>query len=163
MATMVSSAVHDATTTSSTFSSPSEAPSTGTTSSGSSSSGNTVTSSDGSTWAFAGCYVDQVNPVRSLGGNPEWWGQQITSSNCVDHCSKIGMSMAGTENGGQCFCGNSLVGSKQADPSECNVKCKGDSSQTCGGPARLSLYKKSSASKRDRKHRHLARHIEAVS
>ena len=130
--------------------------------SSSSTTGSTITPSDGSTWALQGCWVDQLNPTRSLGSNPEWWGQAITNANCVDHCSTKGMSLAGTENGGQCFCGNSLVGSSQAASSDCNSPCAGDASQKCGGPARLTLYKKTS-SKKVRKHRHLARHIEAVS
>ena len=152
-------------TTTSAIGSPSEsATSIGSTSAGSSSSGSKLTASDGSTWDLAGCYTDQLNPVRSLGSSPEWWGQPITASNCVDRCSKLGMPLSGTENSGQCFCGTHLIGSKNVDSSECKAHCEGDSSQTCGGPARISLYKKSSGgSKKHRTNRHLARHLEAVS
>ena len=155
-ATMVTSAVG----------SPSESgTSTGSDSPTSSSASSTdkVTASDGSIWQSMGCYSDQLNPVRSLGGNPEWWGQQITASNCADHCSKIGMSMSGTENGGQCFCGNSLVNSKKIDASKCSSKCNGDDSQTCGGPGALTVHKKAWTSRSKKSHRHLARHMEIVS
>ena len=161
----IATATSKVSTTSSSTGSPSESgTSTGSTSpsSSSGSSAGKITTSDGASWQLIGCYSDQLTPVRSLGGNPEWWGEQITSSNCADHCSKIGMSMAGTENGGQCFCGNSLVGSKKLASSVCSAKCNGDSSQTCGGPAALSVYKKSWSS-RKKAHRHLARHIEVVS
>ena len=144
-----------------TTSSPAES-ATSTGSTGSDSGASHMTAADGSTWQLMGCFTDQLNPVRSLGTNPEWWGENITSSNCVDHCSKIGMSMSGTENGGQCFCGTSLVNSKQVDISKCNTPCNGDASQTCGGSGTLSVYKKSGGQTK-RTHRHLARHLEAVS
>ena len=116
---------------------------------------------DGSTWTFDGCYVDKLNP-RTL-PNVGWWGKPITNSECAKGCSKNGYSISGAENGGQCFCGNTLD-SKKVDSSECNSPCQGDSSQKCGGPARLSVYKKgSSKSKKDRVHRHLERHLQAVS
>ncbi len=157
-------AISQSSTTTSAMSSPSESvSSTGSASPGSSSSGGTLTASDGSTWDLNGCYTDQINPVRSLGSSPEWWGQPITASSCVGRCSKLGMSLSGTENSGQCFCGTNLIGSKKVDSNECNATCRGDSSQTCGGPARLSLYKQSSGgSKKQRSNRHLARHLEAI-
>ena len=144
-----------------TTSSPAES-ATPTGSTGSDSGASHMTAADGSTWQLMGCFTDQLNPVRSLGTTPEWWGKDITSSNCVDHCSKIGMSMSGTENGGQCFCGTSLVNSKQVDISKCDSPCTGDASQTCGGGGTLSVYKKSGDPMK-RTHRHLARHLEAVS
>ena len=116
---------------------------------------------DGSTWTFDGCYVDKVNP-RTLPNNG-WWGKPITNGECAKGCSKNGFSISGAENGGQCFCGNTLD-SKKVDSSECNSPCLGDASQKCGGPARLSVYRKGSTkSKKDRVHRHLERHLRAVS
>lgn len=116
---------------------------------------------DGSTWTFDGCYVDKLNP-RTL-PNVGWWGKPITNSECANGCSKNGYSISGAENGGQCFCGNTLASNKVAS-SECNSPCLGDSSQKCGGPARLSVYRKvSSKTKKDRVHRHLERHRQAIS
>lgn len=89
-------------------------------------------------WKAAGCFRDALNP-RSLGQQPEWWGAQITSSNCVAHCDSIGAKYAGTENGGQCFCGNQLNKSAKVD-GKCTAKCNGDASEICGGPALLSVY-----------------------
>lgn len=138
-------------------------PSETSTSSGSTSGGtSSVTAADGSTWTAYGCYVDTLNP-RTL-ANVGWWGNPITNAECAKGCSKNGFSISGAENGGQCFCGNELAGGKKAASSECNSPCVGDSSQTCGGPARLSVYKKSpSKSKKHRAHRHLGRHPQGVS
>ena len=138
-------------------------PSETSTSGGSTSGGaGSVTAADGSTWTADGCYVDALNP-RSLGSNG-WWGNPITNIECAKGCSKNGFSISGAENGGQCFCGNSLIGSKKVASSECNSKCAGDPSQLCGGPARLSVYRKSgSSSKQARAHRHLVRHRQGVS
>lgn len=152
LATSATSSVKVTTTTSATTS-----PSASSTSGGPAS----VTAADGSTWKADGCYVDTLNP-RSLGTNG-WWGNPMTNTECAKGCSKNGFSISGAEYGGQCFCGNSLS-SKKVASSECNSKCAGDSSQLCGGPARLSVYRKSgSSSKQARAHRHLERHRQAVS
>ncbi|KAL8846825.1 MAG: hypothetical protein Q9221_008111 [Calogaya cf. arnoldii] len=89
-------------------------------------------------WKAAGCFLDALNP-RSLGERPEWWGQKISTSNCVEHCNSIRAKYAGTENGGQCFCGNQLINSASR-PGKCTSKCVGDESEICGGPGTLSIY-----------------------
>ncbi|KAL8806539.1 MAG: hypothetical protein Q9182_001322 [Xanthomendoza sp. 2 TL-2023] len=112
---------------------------TGSTSGGSSSglSPPSVNSTSG-VWKSAGCFLDALNP-RSLGRQPQWWGQKISTSNCVEHCDSIHAKYAGTENGGQCFCGNELLNSV-SHPGKCTSKCYGDASEICGGPAHLSIY-----------------------
>ncbi|KAL8673984.1 MAG: hypothetical protein Q9168_001627 [Polycauliona sp. 1 TL-2023] len=110
-------------------------------------------------WKAAGCFLDALNP-RSLGSQPEWWGQKISSSNCVEHCDSIHAKYAGTENGGQCFCGNELVNSV-SHPGKCTSKCAGDDSEICGGSAHLSIYSldgQVSMQKRRTHHRH-SRHL----
>lgn len=109
-------------------------------------------------WSYSGCYTDNLNP-RSLGTQPEWWGQQITSSNCIDHCKSNGYSIAGTENGGQCFCGNEL---KQSQPAsgKCTSPCVGNQAEICGGPAALSIFK---AAAKKHKYRHRSAHRFGIS
>lgn len=102
-------------------------------------------------WTYSGCYTDNLNP-RSLGGNPEWWGQPITSTNCIAHCKSKGYSIAGTENEGQCFCGNELKQSKAA-PGKCISPCVGNQGEICGGPGYLSIFKASGKSKHKYMHR----------
>ncbi|KAL8884101.1 MAG: hypothetical protein Q9192_006927 [Flavoplaca navasiana] len=110
-------------------------------------------------WKAAGCFLDALNP-RSLGNRPEWWGQKISSSNCVEHCASIRAKYAGTENGGQCFCGNELLNSAN-HPGKCTSKCVGDGSEICGGAGHLSIYSldgQVSMKKRRTHHRH-SRHF----
>ncbi|KAL8897649.1 MAG: hypothetical protein Q9207_007106 [Kuettlingeria erythrocarpa] len=113
---------------------------TGSSTSGGSSSGQLPASvnSKSGVWKAAGCFLDALNP-RSLGKQPEWWGKQISSTNCVQHCDSIGAKYAGTENGGQCFCGNELIKSAN-HPGKCTSKCSGDAKEICGGSGHLSIY-----------------------
>lgn len=108
-------------------------------------------------WKDAGCHTDPLSPRALQGITFAWWGEAMTTSGCMKYCSGEGFSYAGTENGGQCFCGNELVGSEAAPSSECNIACNGSAAETCGGPARLSLYTKS-ASSRKRRSAHMRRH-----
>lgn len=103
-------------------------------------------------WTSTGCFSDNVNH-RVLGPRLEWWGVPITSSNCVKHCNSIGKTIAGTENGGQCFCGNHLINSV-ATPGKCNFPCVGNPKEKCGGSSTLSIFKKTGAHKVRRAHHH---------
>ena len=108
-------------------------------------------------WTSAGCYSDAVSP-RSLSGITfAWWGQKITSSGCAQYCDSKGYSYAGTEYAAQCFCGNELVNSEPQPSTDCDMPCKGSASEICGGAARLSVFKSSTATRR-RRSAHLRRH-----
>lgn len=102
-------------------------------------------------WTSSGCFSDNVNP-RSLGTRGEWWGEPITSSGCAAHCEKIGKSIAGTENGGQCFCGDELKNSEPLGDG-CNQPCDGDQNEICGGSKALSIFRKTGAKLKTRAHR----------
>lgn len=39
-----------------------------------------------------------------------------------------------------CVCSNSLTNSNKLDIFECNGKCVGDSTETCGGYGRIKMY-----------------------
>ncbi|KAL8654472.1 MAG: hypothetical protein Q9210_001475 [Variospora velana] len=106
-------------------------------------------------WKAAGCFLDAINP-RSLGKQSEWWGSQISSSNCVERCDSLGAKYAGTENGGQCFCGNQVINSANR-PGKCTIRCDGDTGEICGGAGHLSIYSLDgsvSLQKRAAHHRH---------
>ena len=146
--------------------SPSEvAPSSGSTStgtgSGASPSSITVKNSSGSseTWTYQGCFTD-LEPDRNTRSLANW-GVGQSSSDCANSCFSAGYSIAGTEYGTQCFCGNTITSTTKENDSDCNQTCKGDSTQTCGGASRLSVYAKSGTSLTKRSshlHRHVARH-----
>ncbi|KAI9784611.1 MAG: hypothetical protein M1839_001833 [Geoglossum umbratile] len=109
-------------------------------------------------WKSLGCYVDPINP-RAL-DNWAHYDDSVTSSGCVSECDDRGYKFAGTENSGQCFCGNSLQGATAADSADCNMPCDGDANQICGGSARLSVFTNGqSAARMAHRHRHQAYRI----
>ncbi len=93
----------------------------------------------------------------------------MTVENCIAFCNTRKTIFAGVENGQDCCkctsrrflqgvlqfvtlgyfhhtfwmpdCGNvTTVGAKSAPPEDCNSKCVGNASETCGGSNRLNLY-----------------------
>ncbi|GIZ42477.1 hypothetical protein CKM354_000574700 [Cercospora kikuchii] len=94
-------------------------------------------------WSSLGCYTDSAG-ARSL---PVGMGvpgdyNNMTIEGCLTACGKQGFSYAGTEYSRECYCANSVQngGSCASDQSTCNMKCTGNSQQTCGGPDRLNVY-----------------------
>jgi hypothetical protein len=145
--------------TSSTPSMPVSMPSTG--SSGGSPNSVTVKNDKGSseTWTYQGCYTDLIpdRNTRSLAS----WGRGDSSTSCANNCYSAGYTIAGTEYGGQCFCGNTITSTTKKDDSDCNTACAGASSEMCGGASRLSIYAKGGTTLNKRKshmRRHAARH-----
>lgn len=47
---------------------------------------------------------------------------------------------AGLEFGAECYCGHKIQAAN-ASESECNMECKGEKSNACGGANRLSIYR----------------------
>ncbi|WRT68981.1 uncharacterized protein IL334_005963 [Kwoniella shivajii] len=75
-------------------------------------------------------------------------GASKTASNmtveiCTSFCSAGGFTYAGLEYGSECYCGNSFSNgaSTSSRSSQCNMACGGSSSETCGGPNAISLWK----------------------
>src|SRR5262249_17980348 len=92
-----------------------------------------------STRAFA-----QSNAVSSCGSSPlgcyaDSWTRDLpyfayqndsnTTDNCISACDSAGYAYAGTQDGTQCWCGNSY--GAQGTANNCNLACSGDSSETC--------------------------------
>jgi len=89
-------------------------------------------------YSFYSCYKDSPRALSVVA---------TSDSMSVDQCVKIaaagGYTWAGTEYGRECWVGNSLAaGTGNATLSDCNMACKGMPGQLCGGPSRLSLYKR---------------------
>lgn len=71
-----------------------------------------------------------------------WSALPMTAAVCVQHCQDNSFSYAGTEWGGECYCGNELTdGTVQAADGDCSKSCVGDANTVCGGAGRLNLYK----------------------
>ncbi|TDZ19370.1 putative fungistatic metabolite [Colletotrichum orbiculare MAFF 240422] len=86
-----------------------------------------------------GCYTEATD-ARALPNLVDL--EHKTVANCIGACSGRANTYAGLEYGGECWCGNVLAeGSVPAEASECSMPCSGNSSEYCGGPSRLNLYK----------------------
>ncbi|CAI6335351.1 unnamed protein product [Periconia digitata] len=89
-----------------------------------------------------GCYTEGTNG-RSL--EYSQWDflnvSSMTTETCLTTCGKKGFPFAGTEFGRECYCGVVLGnGTLPTDAGQCSTPCTGNSTETCGGPDRLSLY-----------------------
>ncbi|KAH7126789.1 hypothetical protein B0J11DRAFT_526490 [Dendryphion nanum] len=94
------------------------------------------------TWNPLGCYTDNVNGQRALSTRLFPPGD-LTTESCLAACFNAGYKLAGTEYADECYCGNSFVNGAGPAPdgnTYCNMPCKGNQQETCGGPNRLSAY-----------------------
>jgi hypothetical protein len=109
-------------------------------------------------WSAYGCFSDKLGSGnRALSGVTfaNIGNGQVTNDKCTAYCDTKGFTIAGTEYGGQCFCGNALVGSSELTEDNCDMPCEGDGEQICGGHLTLTVYKKNGSA---RKRRHLSAH-----
>ncbi|RWA14211.1 hypothetical protein EKO27_g890 [Xylaria grammica] len=98
---------------------------------------------DISEYVPVGCWTDDANEGKALFYRQDNLDSPtLTTEKCLQSCLSGGFPFAGTEYGGECYCGV-VVGNGTAlatDASTCNMPCNGNPDETCGGPARLSLY-----------------------
>jgi hypothetical protein len=95
-------------------------------------------------WAYAGCGTD--GDPRTLTDKTTLYtagaGDKMTVEYCIDYCK--GYTYAGLEYAGECYCGNTLAADRAPVAGifgNCNMKCKGNADEFCGGSRALSLYK----------------------
>jgi hypothetical protein len=95
---------------------------------------------------YIGCGTDKLGG-RTLTG-PSEDKPDMTVEKCVDFCKAAGYSIAGTEYGTQCYCGNTLPADRAPQDGlmgDCFMKCGGDATENCGGAGTISLYQKCGA------------------
>ncbi|KAK1231928.1 hypothetical protein PQX77_004947 [Marasmius sp. AFHP31] len=98
-----------------------------------------VTSGLPSPWKYTACYVDNAHGRIFETVIPA--SATNTVQSCISACSSKNFTVAGMEYGQECYCGNRLVnGAVTAPEAQCNMGCAGNSTQACGGPARVSVY-----------------------
>ncbi|RDL34535.1 uncharacterized protein BP5553_07663 [Venustampulla echinocandica] len=97
-------------------------------------------------WAYQGCYnetttVNGTNGLRALNGGINSALDTMTVPICLNFCADANYAFAGLEYTRECYCARyvSSLSSKLPD-SSCNLPCKGNSSQICGGSLSLSVY-----------------------
>ncbi|HEY3027299.1 MAG TPA: WSC domain-containing protein [Pyrinomonadaceae bacterium] len=90
---------------------------------------------------YLGCWKD--TDYRDVGdtsqGGYYWQDANMTTERCIASCSGKGYAYAATQSSSYCFCGNTYGKYGRAD--NCNMKCGGDSGQTCGGTYANSVYR----------------------
>ncbi|KAK8133479.1 glyoxal oxidase N-terminus-domain-containing protein [Apiospora sp. TS-2023a] len=92
-------------------------------------------------WTYVACYIDNAEGKRALSGDAYNNGTSMTNEDCALFCMDKGYSMAGTEYGAECYCGDKPnEASTIVDDSECSVPCAGDNTQPCGAGNRLSVF-----------------------
>ncbi|KAL0932353.1 uncharacterized protein CTRU02_213306 [Colletotrichum truncatum] len=88
---------------------------------------------------YKGCYTDNV-PYRVLSGKVIK-DPAMTLEMCAAACKNSGYSWFGVEFSTECYCGMALdKASTSTAAAECSMACSGNSSQSCGGANRLSLF-----------------------
>lgn len=98
-----------------------------------------VTSGLPTTWAYQACFVDNANGRVFENAQPA--GATNTIESCIAACDGLNFTVAGTEFGDECYCGNRLVnGAAPAAEADCSMGCAGNATEACGGPNRLSVY-----------------------
>lgn len=105
-----------------------------------------------------GCFKDSRSRVLA-GEKLADLGGKVSTTKCVEYCASKGFSIAGTEYGGECFCGNSLNTAEELDASKCSMTCEGDAEQKCGGDWALTLYTKGGSPPTGHNKRHLHNHF----
>uniref|UniRef100_A0A671QVZ9 WSC domain-containing protein n=1 Tax=Sinocyclocheilus anshuiensis TaxID=1608454 RepID=A0A671QVZ9_9TELE len=85
-----------------------------------------------------GCYIDDTQK-RALRGVSFFDYKKMTVFRCQDNCAEI-CSLWISTFGAECYCGHKIQAPNVSE-SECNMECKGEKSNLCGGPNRLSIYR----------------------
>uniref|UniRef100_A0A1B6JWP9 Uncharacterized protein n=1 Tax=Homalodisca liturata TaxID=320908 RepID=A0A1B6JWP9_9HEMI len=90
---------------------------------------------------YIGCFIDGNVGNRLMHGLQQDFPDTLTQEVCNRHCYDKGFAFAGTQYSYECFCSRTRPPTyKKAPDNQCNAKCAGDKSKTCGGSDRLSVY-----------------------
>lgn len=91
-------------------------------------------------WTKEGCYTDSA-AARALSYRANI-GSEMSNGACTAACDAAGYVYAGTEFGAECFCGNEIENEHTTASSGCSMPCNAASGEVCGGPDRLTLWKR---------------------
>ncbi len=88
---------------------------------------------------YQGCYTDVG---RTLGAAAYADDKGMTIESCIAFCSSSGLQYAETEYSQECYCEEQSCCWRLAKvvETDCNMPCKGNSSEPCGEGSRLSLF-----------------------
>ncbi|XP_054266023.1 uncharacterized protein LOC128988606 isoform X2 [Macrosteles quadrilineatus] len=90
---------------------------------------------------YLGCYEDGGPNNRLMSDHHQDFPGTLTPDMCNEHCRGKGFSYAGTQYSFECFCSKTKPSDEKKElESDCNSKCAGDDSKTCGGNNRLAVF-----------------------
>ncbi|PMD35530.1 WSC-domain-containing protein [Hyaloscypha variabilis F] len=93
-------------------------------------------------YEYVGCWAEPSN-ARAL-ATVSYASDSMTLEYCAGYCGGV-YEYWGVEYGRECYCGNILSpGTVEVPEPECNFPCAANSSETCGGSDRLSMYQATS-------------------
>lgn len=99
-----------------------------------------------STWTTLGCYKDVFPSKDRTLREPQVVFGQLTVDSCRATCAAKQYKYSGVENGGECWCGDSIQSPSDNVPvamTDCSYNCPGNSSQKCGAGARIVISQRS--------------------
>ncbi|KAL9127627.1 MAG: hypothetical protein Q9217_003539 [Psora testacea] len=91
-------------------------------------------------YVFDGCYAEgTTGHALSDAGYTD--PISMTVESCIDFCEERGFGLSGVEYALECYCGAQILnGAVRVAVDECNLPCRGNSSEYCGGMSRLDVY-----------------------
>src|SRR5271155_590192 len=90
-------------------------------------------------YTYQGCMTNFASKALVQNENTNFGN--LTNEKCINYCRERGYSIAGTQSGSQCFCGNTLSSTTLLiDETACATSCSGDDTQVCGDNQKLSVY-----------------------
>ncbi|KAM7202311.1 WSC domain containing protein [Naviculisporaceae sp. PSN 640] len=89
-----------------------------------------------------GCWTDDSHYGKALAYPQDQLSfDTMTNEKCLKACRDGGFPYAGTEYSGECWCGVVIGNDTFSAPAEqCDMPCKGNPDEKCGGRGRLSIY-----------------------
>lgn len=103
--------------------------------------GTNAYSSSPRSWRYLGCFSDGPARVVQGGGLKGTFQGNVSNKKCMEYCRVNGFTTAGTEDGRECWCGNSIAENIQLLPATaCSTACQGDTADYCGGTWAISIY-----------------------
>ncbi|KAK0669151.1 WSC domain-containing protein, partial [Cercophora samala] len=89
---------------------------------------------------YVGCYRDSASRALKNASITTPIPGGMTNEICIKFCLGRGFSLAATEYGFECYCGEVLEDSWLMGDSDCNKPCPGDATCNCGGSWAMSLW-----------------------
>ncbi|KAI0157215.1 WSC-domain-containing protein [Xylariaceae sp. FL1272] len=88
-------------------------------------------------WKYLGC-ANEIDG-RALTGS-SYSDDSMTIESCQAYCLKNNFPLAGLEYGRECYCGKTIKSPSKVGQKNCNMGCKGNNKEMCGGNALVSIF-----------------------